>query len=189
MRVTHLGEFSSITKPYPPPNPKDFLRPLGFQSEVLYHRLVGEGVKIGDFRVGVDRHELQHEDGDQLFLRIDPEIGVGRPAPAVISHRSRHLRLAQVEQHADPQAEAGGGIIEGVDAIRQVIGGHQLDRLAPQQAHTLQGTAVEQHLAEAQVIAGRGNQPAPARGIRWRVEVARVADRVDLFQISGWSDP
>ena len=42
---------------------------------------------------------------------------------------------------------------------------HPLDRLAAQQADPVQLTAIEQHLTEAEVIPGCGDQPAAAKGL------------------------
>ena len=59
-------------------------------------RLVGQVAEIRDDGIGITRHELQHQDAEQLLLRVNPEVGVGRAAPAEIPDRSRRLRFAEI---------------------------------------------------------------------------------------------
>ncbi len=101
----------------------------------------------------------------QLLDRVDPPLGVGSAAPAKLARRARPVREPRVEQDRPAQAEAVGRLAHRVDAFRQVVLQHPFDRLAAQQAHTFQLAAVQQHLAEAEVIPGRGDQPAAAKGL------------------------
>src|SRR5437868_3028343 len=65
-----------------------------------YQRLVRQRAEVRRDRVGVAGHKLEHQNTDQLFAWVDPEVGVGHAAPAICSDRAQILGMSRVEQHA-----------------------------------------------------------------------------------------
>jgi hypothetical protein len=49
---------------------------------------------------------LRHEDGKQLFLRIDPEEGSSHPTPEELADRAREGRHPLLGSHRKAEAEA-----------------------------------------------------------------------------------
>src|SRR3982074_1904328 len=94
---------------------------------------------------------LRHEDGEQLFFRIDPEERAAAAAPEELADRARERRHAVMG--ADRKAKAktmAGRQQRAVDlhAWVEVVGCHQLQRLAADDALAVERAAIEQHLAE-----------------------------------------
>src|ERR1700749_2423855 len=64
---------------------------------------------------------------------------------------------------AEPETVAGGHEFPlDLDLRREMIGGHQLQRLAADDALAIERAAGKQHLAEAGIVHGGRNQPAAA---------------------------
>ena len=108
---------------------------------------------------------LRHEDGKQLFLRIDPEEGSGHPAPEELADRAGEGRHAFRRSHRKAEAEAvtrrhqmGFELHAGIE----MVGRHQLQGLAADDPVAVEHAAIEQHLAEPRVIHGGGDQAAAA---------------------------
>src|SRR4030081_760754 len=76
---------------------------------------------------------LRHKHGEQLFLWIDPEERSGDPAPEELADRAREWRHALLGSDRKTQTEAVAGRQErrfNLHLGAEVVGGHQLQRLA-----------------------------------------------------------
>src|SRR5262245_6444872 len=123
----------------------------------------------GDRRV---RILLDHDDRDQLLLRIDPEIGAVDPAPAKHAFRSERLRRGQIcdDAEAEPEADARAEQEARGCQVAGVAGRHQLDALRAEQSDAVDRTAARQQQREPRVVANRRRQPRAAR----KVPLARL---------------
>src|SRR5262249_14919164 len=65
------------------------------------------------------RHILTHQNPDQLFLRVDPVIGLCSSGPAEFSNGTRHSRFCDVQEDPRPQAKAVTVERYRADGIRQ----------------------------------------------------------------------
>jgi len=99
-------------------------------------------------------------------MRIDPKCCAGSTTPGVFARRAQDLRAGGIEHDREPQAKPHPGIGRfrkhaGLSELGQLlppwemIRGHQLHGLAPQQADAIQLSAVTQHGGKAEVIAYR----------------------------------
>src|SRR6266404_999862 len=95
--------------------------------------------------------------------RIDPEERSGHPAPEELTERSRERRHALMGADGEAEAEAVTGRHQGridLDVGAEMIGRHQLQRLAADDPVAVERAAVEQHLAEPRIIHRGRNQTA-----------------------------
>src|SRR5690349_18173081 len=132
-------------------------------------------------------------------MRIDPKRRAGSPTPGVFPRRAQDWRAGWIEHDRKPQAKPHPGIGRFRKHARlgelgqllpawEMIHGHQLHRLAPQQADPIQLSAVTQHGSKAEVIAYRCNQPAATRekaaltklAALWGVDQAQAAITLPL---------
>ena len=62
-------------------------------------------------------------------------------------------------RESEPEAPAWEGIL----GVSKLVRGHILNRLSADETYPIQLAAIQQHLAKARVIHGRGNSTLPAR--------------------------
>jgi hypothetical protein len=55
---------------------------------------------------------LQHQDGNKLFLPIDPEVGAASSAPVKIAHRAGQRAAPLICSHREAETEAGAEATE-----------------------------------------------------------------------------
>src|SRR5580698_5124076 len=85
-------------------------------------------------RVGVVR--LDHVDGEQLVLGIDPEGRAGGARPAVLADRARLRRVTDGGTHLEAQAEAEAR--RTARPVADMVGGHEGERLLADDALAVQ---------------------------------------------------
>mgnify|MGYP001455135141 CR=1 FL=1 len=67
---------------------------IGIRFPVLiYDRLINQNPKFTTNGVGCRRHELCHENPDEVFHRIDPETRACSSPPGIFARRSQNLCL------------------------------------------------------------------------------------------------
>src|SRR5262245_41230893 len=99
-------------------------------------------------------------------MRIDPKCRAGSTAPGKFTRRTQDWRAGWIEHDREPQAKPHPGIGRfskhaGMRELGQLLSpwemihGHQLHRLASQQANCIQLSAVTQHGGKAEVITYR----------------------------------
>src|SRR5579871_329117 len=113
--------------------------------------------QIAHQRAGIDAlsRRLRHEDGEQIFFRIDPEEGAAHAAPEELADRTRKRRDAFARADAEAETKAVAGLRErtlDLDRWIEVIGGHPLQRLPPDDPCSIELAAVEQHLRETRIV-------------------------------------
>src|SRR6185437_16800045 len=89
---------------------------------------------------------LHHEDRHQILLRVDPEEGAGHPAPEELSDRARERRNAGLRADREAKTEPMAGRHQRALDLHvgaQMIGGHQLQRLAANDADAVERAAIE----------------------------------------------
>src|ERR1700733_10470894 len=97
---------------------------------------------------------LRHEDGKQLFLRIDPEEGSGHPAPEELAGRTRERRHSLDGSHRKAEAEAVtrrhqmGFELHG---RIEMVGRHQLQGLATDDPDAVVDPPVEGYQTDPRV--------------------------------------
>jgi hypothetical protein len=139
-----------------------------------------------------------HRDNDQLLDRVDPERGTEDAAPEIFADRARQWASAGGGAHGKAKAEAVAHFGHGcecpepragriaVAAIgRQMIGRHECHALRCQQPGPIELAAVQQHLAEPEIVGSGRYSSAAARDPAARVgDVAHrrscPARRIDL---------
>ena len=126
---------------------------------------------------------LDHADKDEVFGGVDPEPGAGGAAPVVLA-LGNAVGFHRVLHHGEVEAEALTGGELG-NALGHLVAVHQLHRRGGQQAHAVQFAAIEQHLAEAGVVHGGGDQPAASGEEIHRRQVVAVAQRLIAGQHEG----
>src|ERR1700733_13099743 len=106
----------------------------GFRRDVGSNLWVNDSLPRGVRQTAHQRAELlalagplRHEDGKQLFLRIDPEEGSSHPAPEELADRARERRHPLLGSHRKAETEAvtrrhqmGFEFYAGIE----MIGGH-----------------------------------------------------------------
>src|ERR1700722_14234463 len=105
-------------------------------APLAINRLIGERAEI-EFRQVEAHHRLSHEEADQLFLWIDPVLGLRRSRPAELAHRPGRPEWGDIEQPPRAKAEARAGQGQAADVERQErrwdeIRVQKLERLAPE---------------------------------------------------------
>jgi len=137
------------------------------------------------------RHQLSHEDHDQVFFGIHPEDSRGRSTPVIVAAAEcASFDLSERHREAEPEAYSFiGGFRECADrhlaeilAAREVVKMHQLDRARSQDAHPVQLAAAPQHFAEAQVIGRRTGQSSAAREECRLLQIVTPLRIVDEFE-------
>src|ERR1019366_10452312 len=68
--------------------------------------LIHQGPQLRPERISHRWLELCHENGVEVFGRIDPECRTGRAAPVEVARRARHRRGDRPETHREAQAES-----------------------------------------------------------------------------------
>ena len=129
-------------------------------STAAYTRLRNQGAEI--FALA---GSLRHEDGKQIFLRINPEEGPGHAAPEELTDRACERCHALLGAHRKAEAKAVAGRHEMAIQLHvrsEVVGRHQFEGLAADDPDTVERAATEQHLAESRVVHRGGYQPAAA---------------------------
>src|SRR5882672_4977236 len=110
---------------------------------------------------------LRHHYRYQILEWIHPEVGPGVAPPEILAGRAGPFRLSRLEPRAEAESEAVAGPGQegraGADVRVQMVGGHVLHRLWPEDARAVEFAAVLEHLREAQVVA-RGGHHAMAAG-------------------------
>ena len=104
---------------------------------------------------------LRHQDADDLFLRVDPEVGAVGAAPPEASLRQECIPGDRVGDDPDAQAVALAGRATG-QRVRDERRPHQLHGPGTQQPPAIELATVQEHLRELQVVLGRAHQPAAA---------------------------
>src|SRR5205814_10163363 len=133
------------------------------------------GARLVDGRVHQIAHQragvlalaggLRHEHGKQVLDGIDPEERSAHAAPEKLADRAQKRRYAGLRAHRQAEAAAVAGghqSASDLDVGSEVTGRHQLQRLAADDPHSVERTAVEQHLAEPRIVHGGGDQSATA---------------------------
>ena len=116
---------------------------------------------------------LRHQNGDQIFFRIHPELGVGNATPRVLTLGRDHLRQFWVSY--DPETEP-----EGLTRIK--VGGrvficplvtnfgrksshrHVLDCFGAENTDTIKAATLPKHFAEDPIVlSGRKQTSGPRK--------------------------
>src|SRR3954468_6652269 len=155
-------------------------------------RLVRQHAQLAADRVGRGRHELGQHHHRHVLRRIAPERRRGGAAPGIFAARADDVRPRGIEgdREAQPEADAfrrgfrPARHAHGGHVTVQVVHGHELDRLAAEQAHAVELALVEHELAEAEVVRRGRDQAAAARVDRARLEVAALGRIVDHLELA-----
>src|SRR5437763_10392204 len=115
--------------------------------------LHGQGAEVlPDIEMAI-RCELDQDDADKLFNRIDDEVRSPGATPAETSRRQRLAGLARV--HQDRVAESKPvprPFARDRDAFADVVTDHEIDGLGTEQPDTVVLAALEQHLMELEIV-------------------------------------
>ncbi len=120
-------------------------------------------------RPGRVRRDLDHQHPDQLVGRIDPEIRAPDATPVEAADGARNKTELRIDANGEAQPPARTHLRTDIladdaretDVGRQGIRRHLLHGLGLKDAHATELAAVQQHLAEAQVVGrGRGKTAA-----------------------------
>src|SRR4051812_34282924 len=109
-----------------------------------------------------------HRDHHELLLRIDPEDRAVGAVPAEVPDGAVRRGDARLGSHRHAETEpvtraARFGTRDVVlDVLAEVIGGHQAHRLRTQHTLAIDDAAVQEHLAEADVVRRRAERAAAA---------------------------
>src|SRR5262245_65327376 len=103
-------------------------------------------------------------DGNQSFLGIDLAIGRCRSIPTELPKAGWHGALAGIDAylHAQPEAFRTIEPMRAFGKRREMIGGHQLNRLPAQDPFAIESAAVAKHLRETRVIVHGAEQACAA---------------------------
>src|SRR5947207_3014521 len=88
---------------------------------------------------------LRHEHREQILLRIDPEERPRNAAPEILADAAGERRDAGVPAHGEAETKAVAGGEQGAvghNAGSEVIGGHQLQRLAADDPGAVERAAI-----------------------------------------------
>ena len=114
----------------------------------------------------------------------EARVGDGEGArPEVVARRARHRGEAVRLAHRHPQTPRvtrAGKVVGAARDLAQVVRRHELDGFRAEHASALEAAAVEEHLGEAGVVAGRGHRAAAAA-----VELPRHAGIMQLVLRAG----
>src|SRR6202012_4379404 len=99
-----------------------------------------------------------------MLLRIAEKLRAISAVPGEFAGIARHRRQTLIDADRDAEAETEaaemwldlGGVVLGLGA--EMIRCHELNRLRAEDALPVEFTAVEQHLAEADVVADGGKR-------------------------------
>src|SRR5258705_9648847 len=105
------------------------------------------------FEIRAESHRgcLNHQDGDEIFCRVNPETRAERAVPAITSIGEPRVPRAEVGDDANAETPSLTGLSAG-QRVGDMNGGHQLDGARCEQTPAIQLSAVEQHLREAKVV-------------------------------------
>src|SRR5215467_10178043 len=109
-------------------------------------------------------------DHDEALLRVSPKRGAVCAIPGVIaaSARDRGHAVLQADRDAESKAVTLALRLDArnlvLDCAAQMIAGHPLDRFRAQHPSSVDAPAIEQHLAEAQIV-GHGPERAGAGAV------------------------
>src|SRR6202040_2755299 len=98
---------------------------------------------------------LHHEYGEHLFNRIDPEERAGHSAPEELTDRARERRDTGLGADREAETKTMAGRHQrriDLDRGAEMIGRHQLQRLAADQPVAVERAAIEQNLAEPGIV-------------------------------------
>ncbi len=133
---------------------KDVDRAATLLSIALGDRRIHQRPQFSPHRIGRRRQQLRHEDRDQIFGRIDPERCGCRTTPGILTGAAGNQGLRRPQRHRKSKTESDSVVCRLAEqrarqlrqglASRQVVGGHQLDRLRRQQANITEPTSVQQ---------------------------------------------
>src|SRR6267378_2110387 len=122
---------------------------------------------------------LRHQDDDHLLLRVDPERGAGRASPAVLAGGSWRSVEARFLPHRESEPERVAAIEVARDPdVTEMVRRHVAHRRAAQQSDAVEVATVEQHLAEARIVARRRRGARAARVILLRRRDVEQLDRL-----------
>src|SRR5262249_55082462 len=135
-------------------------RALMLVHDRLVDELLHQLAEVGALRA----RGLGHQHRGELLLRIDPEVRSGVAGPHELARGTRNAADAIALAHGEAQAErvALGAkkqltrLHRLVDESAEVIRSHEAHRGAAEDPVTFERAAVQQHLREAQVVAGGG---------------------------------
>src|ERR1035437_8681795 len=140
-----------------------------FDMPSIGHGLIDHRPRLAPDHFELGSRTLSHQYSHQLGLRIDPEQRAGNSAPGKVANRTWHGIAAGIDANGEAQAKTGTHFRDrtkgsehrsegrvAFDGGRELIGRHQRDRLRPQNALAIEFAAIEQHLAEARIIARGG---------------------------------
>src|SRR5216683_6921797 len=110
------------------------------------NRLIGEYAQLAADRIGRGGHELRQQHHRHVFLGVAPERRRGGAAPGVLAGRAQDVRLGRIDRHREAQPEADAVIGRFRKARHAHVGhvalemvhGHELDRLAAEQARAVE---------------------------------------------------
>src|SRR5262245_20147681 len=107
------------------------------------------------------RKDLDHEDADQFFLRINPESRSCCTAPIVFTRRAHHSCFTG--SFADREPESESSTEPHPREGPQVVAAHQLNSLPAEKPLSVVLPVVQHHLAESQVVIRRRRQASTTR--------------------------
>ena len=144
------------------------------------HALVHDSLHHGVLEVA---HQLtvgllHHQQPDELFLSVDPEVRTERAVPPEAAVRLAAIRRNVVHHDFDGEAESHAlvALTCSGEKIADVIRGHQIDRSRAQQSLAVQLTAIHKHLRKLHVVVRCGPQSAAAREQRFGRQPGRRVD-------------
>lgn len=80
------------------PNPKV---PRILDDQLVNECLIDQGPEILTYGIGAARYVLQHEDANELFLRINPRVRASPTTPTMSADRCHNAGLGSIDQHAE----------------------------------------------------------------------------------------
>ena len=112
----------------------------------------------------VEGEMLGEGDGDEVFPGVDADVGGGSAVPAEGALGSEEGTAAGIKLDFHAEAETLGGVMTVVAVTKadEVVGGHEFDGFAPEDARAVEGAAVQEHLGEAGVIVDGGEEACAA---------------------------
>src|SRR5579864_3974239 len=114
---------------------------------------------------------LDHAEKEEIILRVDPEPGPGRPAPPDGAFALQAAKLCRIERYRKIETEAERSRSDRRPifvrmarhhGVFDVIGLHQGYGCRRQDAHAIQLSAIQDHLAKAGIVINRRNRSAAA---------------------------
>ena len=114
-----------------PQSPVDEKKPAAPKAQIALpvNRGINQLLELRPDRIAARRDHLRRLNGDQLFHRVDPEEGIGEPAPAKCPRRSRRQCFGNIDHGRAAKTEA----IAFHPRFRKSLVAHLFDRLAARQ--------------------------------------------------------